>query len=202
MRRVLRGGEQEAKMPPANEVIDFWKNIFEGETEEHVVETNDNSVYAENARLRGVWSPISEEDVKSCELDLDSAAGPDGITVANWRGVCTGVRALFFNLVLSSGTLDEELKCARTVLLPKGTGDISPGDTRPISITSVVVRQLHKILANRFKKLHDFDERQRAFIDCDGWKTYPSYRRFSPMLECRGKKCILRCLTCVRLLIL
>lgn len=168
VRRVLRGGEQEDRMPPANEVIDFWKNIFEGEIDERVVEANNNTVYEENVRLSGVWSPISEEDVRTCELDLDSAAGPDGITVANWRGVCTGVRTLFYNLVLSKGSLDDDLKCARTVLLPKGSGDISPGDTRPISITSVVVRQLHKIFASRFKKLHDFDECQRAFIDCDG----------------------------------
>lgn len=169
VRRVLRGSEQENKMPPANEVIDFWKDIFEGEREnEQNDEPNNNTVYEENARLRGVWSPISEEDVRTCELDLDSAAGPDGITVANWRGICTGVRTLFYNLVLSTGSLDEELKCARTVLLPKGTGDIGPGDTRPISITSVVVRQLHKIFAYRFKKLHDFDPSQRAFIDCDG----------------------------------
>lgn len=154
-------------MPAANEVIEFWKSIFEGEVDE-VVEVPNANVYEENARLKGVWSPVSEDDVKACELDLDSAAGPDGITVANWRGICTGVRALFYNLVLSNGSLDDELKCARTILLPKGNGDIGPGDTRPISITSVVVRQLHKIFANRFKKLHDFDPSQRAFIDCDG----------------------------------
>lgn len=112
--------------------------------------------------------PITVDDVMACELDLDSAAGPDGITVANWRYVNVKVRALFYNLVLINGSLDDDLKRARTVLIPKGSGNISAGNTRPLSITSVVVRQLHKIFAKRFKTLHDFDPCQRAFIDCDG----------------------------------
>lgn len=166
-RRVLSGGDDNVTMPPANEAIAFWKRIFETEPEEEE-RADTNSVYEENAHLRGVWAPITVDDIGKCELDLDSAAGPDGVTVANWRGVCAKVRALFYNLILAKGTLDDELKRARTVLIPKGSGNISAGDTRPLSITSVVVRQLHKIFARRFKTLHDFDPCQRAFIDCDG----------------------------------
>lgn len=166
-RRVLSGGEQDLNMPPTDEVVAFWKQLFEKEPEAREGD-NTNTTYEENARLKGVWVPITVEDVRSCELDLDSAAGPDGITVTNWRGVCGKVRALFLNLVLAKGTLDDGLKRARTVLIPKGTGNISPSNTRPLSITSVVVRQLHKIIARRFKQLHDFEASQRAFVDCDG----------------------------------
>lgn len=166
VRRVLSSGQNEVIMPPTNEVINFWKRIFESEPVEMGAQANE--AYEENAQLRGVWAPISADDIGTCELDLDSAAGPDGITVANWRGVSVKVRALFYNLILINGSLDEELKRARTVLIPKGTGIISPDNTRPLSISSVVVRQLHKILAKRFKTLHSFEPSQRAFIDCDG----------------------------------
>lgn len=164
-RRVLDGGNNEVNMPPVEEVTSFWKNIFEKEQ----IETDFDPIeHVESAELRPLWAPIDIDDVKACELDLDSAPGPEGITVANWRGVCASTRALFYNLVLANGSLDDELKRARTVLIPKGCGNISAGNTRPLSITSVVVRQLHKIFAQRFKKLHAFDPCQRAFIDCDG----------------------------------
>lgn len=78
------------------------------------------------------------------------------------------LRTLFLNMILMKGRLDDDLKIARTVLIPKGRGNISPENTRPLSITSVVVRHLHKILAKRLKLLHTFSDSQKAFINCDG----------------------------------
>lgn len=165
VRRILASGDQEVKMPETNEVIAFWKRIFENDP---VEEASASIAYAENEQLKGMWAPISLDDIGKYELDLESAPGPDGISVANWRSVSKNVRALFYNLVLLNGSLESDMKCARTVLIPKGVGNIGPGETRPLSITSVVVRQLHKILAGRLKALHTFSESQRAFIDCDG----------------------------------
>lgn len=166
VRQVLSGGEQDVHMPSTDEVVAFWKRIFEKEPEDEGAVAN--IAYEENAQLRGIWAPVTVDDIVACELDLDSAAGPDGITVANWRGINVNVRALFLNMIMFMGCLEDDLKSARTVLIPKGTGDIDPGNTRPLSISSVVVRHWHKILAKRFKALHSFDDSQRAFIDCDG----------------------------------
>lgn len=164
-RRVLSDGADNIKMPPTNEVVDFWKQIFEVQP---IEEACAPMQHKENTRLRDIWKPITMEDVRNNELDRNSASGPDGILVANWRSVNSNVRAIFYNLILLNGSLSNEMKCARTVLIPKGVGNIGPGDTRPLSITSVVVRQLHKILAGRMKALLNFNESQRAFIDCDG----------------------------------
>lgn len=165
-RRVLEKDNEDISMPPKEEVIAFWKHIFEDKNE--VENEGPSPVYSESDGLIGLWAPISVDDIRKNEQDLDSAAGPDGITVLNWRNTSASCRALFYNLILIKGTLDKEMKRARTILIPKGTGIISPANTRPISITSVTVRQLHKILANRFKTLHKFNPCQRAFIDCDG----------------------------------
>lgn len=115
-----------------------------------------------------MWKPISIEDIVKCELDLDSAAGPDHVSVKRWRTINFETRKLFYNLILLKGRLEEGLNKARTVLIPKKNGTLKPDDFRPISITSVVVRQLHKIFAIRFRNLHHFDVRQRAFIESDG----------------------------------
>lgn len=165
-RRILTSDNEDLVMPPKEEVTAFWKHIFEDRNE---VENEEASpAYSESSGLKGLWAPVTVEEVRNNEQDLDSAAGPDGITVSNWRNTSASGRALFYNLILINGTLEKEMKRARTILIPKGTGNISPGNTRPISITSVTVRQLHKILAKRFKMLHKFDPCQRAFIDCDG----------------------------------
>lgn len=152
-------------MPPTNDVLTFWRDIFNeplGEESERRFE------YQPNNSLLGLWAPITTDEIMKCELGASSAAGPDGITVVNWMGIDIRLRTLFLNMILKKGCLDDDLKFARTVLIPKGKGVITPDNTRPLSITSVVVRHLHKILAQRLKSLHTFSDSQRAFIDCDG----------------------------------
>lgn len=163
--RLVLASDGEPKMPNAKEMISFWKNIFESDS---ITDRNERSEWVENIHLRGIRAPITEDDIKSSELDYDSAAGPDGISVKNWRKVHTIGRALFYNLLMFTGSLPKMLARARTVLIPKKNGDLSPEEVRPLSITSVVVRQIHRIFATRFRSLHNFDGRQKAFIDCDG----------------------------------
>lgn len=170
-RKVL-DGETKVEMPPAKDAIAFWKSVFEpddmNETSEmDMIEARENGKQG-LSNLRELWSPISEEEVRRSELAKGSAPGPDGVTAFRWSRVSLKLRTLFYNIILRRGHLEDELKMARTILIPKGTGAISPENTRPLSITSVVVRQLHKILASRFNRLHGFEPSQRAFIDCDG----------------------------------
>lgn len=115
--------------------------------------------------LLGTWSPISCEEVAAVNLPLNSAPGLDGITVRQWRAIPASIKALLFNIVLHCGGFPEDLLVSRTVFIPK-KGDCSqPGDFRPISITSVVVRHLHKILAQRLRESRIVDIRQRCFDD-------------------------------------
>lgn len=150
---------------PIDTVEDYWKSIFE--TQSDRVEDKEIT-WCKNERLSGIWLPITELEVTSSELDLDTAAGPDRVKSSTWRTVDNAARTLIFNLLLLKNDLEQEMKMARTVLIPKVDEPTSPGDFRPLSITSVVVRHFHKILAKRIRCSHKFDERQRAFIDCDG----------------------------------
>lgn len=54
------------------------------------------------------------------------------------------------------------------MFIPKSQNPINPGDFRPITISSVILRCLYKILAKRFDQLIELDSRQRAFRRMDG----------------------------------
>lgn len=164
-REILGSAQNVDKAPQNDNMIGFWRNIFENDIA--TGNTND-TIHVENPHLHGLWQPITENDVRSSELDFGSAPGPDGVAVGMWRKMAINERRLFMNLILLSEELEPRLCEARTVFLPKKSGILTPGDYRPLSITSVVVRHLHKILARRLKGAHEYDERQRAFIDCDG----------------------------------
>lgn len=165
IRSVLRGTDDNVTYPSREETEAFWKNVFE-----ETPDTSHGINVAPEAKkeLEGLWKPICIEDIRLSELDIDSAAGPDRVSVAKWRSTSYETKRLFFNLIMLKGRLEEGLNKARTVLIPKKKGSLRPEDFRPISITSVAVRQLHKMFAQRLRRLHHFDERQRAFIEYDG----------------------------------
>lgn len=163
--RLILDEPGNSTMPPQEDMIGFWTQVFGNE---RAFDTESPDAVQENEGLRGLWFPIKEDEILSAELDCDSAAGPDGISVLNWTKVPTQNRKLVYNIILLEGTLESELCEARTVFLPKSAGELTPGQFRPLSIMSVVVRQFHKILSRRFLDLHKFDERQKAFINCDG----------------------------------
>lgn len=54
------------------------------------------------------------------------------------------------------------------MLIPKKSNAKEPGDFRPITVSSAIIRTLHKIFALRLRKSVALDERQRAFRPTDG----------------------------------
>ncbi|KAJ8865484.1 hypothetical protein PR048_033771 [Dryococelus australis] len=111
---------------------------------------------------------ISSEEVERSEISGQSAPGPDGILVQQWRKVPTGMKVVLFNLFLWTDDFPECLLQARTILLPKSEIPSTPAEFRPISISSVVMRHYHKILAQRIQKVIKIAPQQRAFQCADG----------------------------------
>ena len=100
-----------------------------------------------------------------------SAAGPDKVgTEALLRDVDTPhTLALIFNICMVTGKIPAALKPNRTILIPKGGVTTEPGNWRPITIGSMVLRLLTKIMAKRLLEAVPICERQRGFIsapDC------------------------------------
>lgn len=146
--------------PSAESMMDFWSDVF-GTAIRGKYDAK--SVSDEDSDANCLWGVINQEDVKRTELGKKKAKGPDGISVKTWRSIPRAVRALFYNGVLYHGVVLESLSAARTIFIPKVANPSKPGEYRPISITSVIQRQLHKIFVDRLNKVRKFDDRQVAF---------------------------------------
>lgn len=147
-------------IPTPEAMVEFWSDVFGANTwGGKGVETNSN----EDSTANCLWSPMCVDDIKGSELAKGKAKGPDDVSVARWKSVPRSVRALFYNVVMFHGVVLERLSKARTVFIPKHTKPSNAGDFRPIGITSVIRRQMHKILSNRLNSVRKFDDRQVAF---------------------------------------
>lgn len=117
-----------------------------------------------------LWDPIQATEVARISVRNGTAPGLDGITPRAWNAVPVSLRALVFNLLLLAETAPLSITTTRTVFLEKGEMSDRPGPSeyRPLSIGSVIIRHLHKILAKRLAALDIFDNRQRGFRPVDG----------------------------------
>jgi hypothetical protein len=117
-----------------------------------------------------VWHPIKFDELDEAVrlLKKKSAAGPDEVSVALLKSFPRRVLLKLVNLFLLVGRLPRCLKTSRTVLIPKKKEVAEPSDFRPISISPVIVRLFHKVLAKRITLAADLDVRQRGFLPVDG----------------------------------
>lgn len=158
--RVL-DGRNESRSPDLSEMTEFWEPILRERSAEHRA----IGPASEKSELRSVWGPIEREELLFSAPPLNTAAGPDGITARQWRSVSPPVIALLYNIILRRGSFPASMLESRTIFLPKKRQSVNPADFRPISIASVVVRQLHKILTMRLRRANLVDERQRCMED-------------------------------------
>ena len=156
IRHILEGMEG-SMFPERNIMEPYWKTVFTSTTDAVPPD------FEAREPIPELWSPILTEEIKAALPPSGSAPGPDGLTASVFRGVPMSILVRILNLIIWCGRLPAHLATARTVFIPKKCGAVSPGDFRPISITSFFARCLNKILATRSEKHILLDERQRAF---------------------------------------
>ena len=69
---------------------------------------------------------------------------------------------------LFSGCLPDQLCVGQTTLVPEEAGTSDPACFRPITVSSVLVRQFHRILARRLDKLRPVGIAHKGFRCVDG----------------------------------
>ncbi|BES87387.1 Reverse transcriptase (RNA-dependent DNA polymerase) [Nesidiocoris tenuis] len=112
-------------------------------------------------------SPVTAEETKYSKVPANTAPGPDGIQAKRWNAAPDEAKALIFNIFLLAKRTPTALTHTRTVFIPK-KGGTGPEYHRPISVSSVIFRHWHKILAKRLASVEAVDARQRAFRRADG----------------------------------
>ena len=153
----------DTKSVPLSVQEPFWRSLFERPSDPDVRKPTERSP---------VWSilkPISRADVKSMLGTIrKSAPGPDGLTAKDILKTGLKETAAHFNLWLLVGYIPAALKRALTILLPKIKGTQLPAEHRPITISSIVLRCYHGIIARRMSRDIAWSPHQRAFVPGDG----------------------------------
>lgn len=161
--RSLLDDPDTSSMPDEKTMVPFWKHILERESAPVLLPPR-----APNRTLHSVWCPITEEEIGKCMLPLSTSPGPDGVTPRQLRAMPRDVLARLLSTLLWCRTVPLQLRTAGTVFIPKKSNSSLPDEFRPITIPSVLLRLLHKVLAERISAAVTLDERQRAFIRADG----------------------------------
>lgn len=150
------------EVPPPEEVEEFYKSLF--------------GIPADLPEPRGktkgeinLFYPISRREIKQQLSKLkDSAKGPDGIARRDLRSANVHDLVAFANIVFGSRLVPAALRENRTTLLPK-TGDLkSVTNWRPVTVSSLLLRLIHKVIASRLSKQVPLHSSQRGFTAQDG----------------------------------
>lgn len=138
----------------------FWGQLFQKtnfDTEDFVVPTIDG-YDVEFA---------SPEEVAQQKTRFNTSASPDGVTPAMLEKLATRVRAKIYTCWQLMQWAPSFVIDSRTIFIPKKEEADQPAKLRPLSISSVVIRQFHKILAARLMKKLKFSDFQFGFQKFD-----------------------------------
>lgn len=148
---------------PSKEVMmPFWETIM---TQDEVKTPGTGT---RKEVCEDLWFPVTTNEILKSFPERGTAPGPDGITARQLRSVPSEILVRILNIFMLIGKLPEYLLESKTTLIPKKDGANEPGDFRPLTVSPVVVRSFHKILAARILKHLEIDERQKAFRQIDG----------------------------------
>lgn len=149
--------------PPIGSVEEEYSEIFGSESKndsEIITDYKEHDVECD--------SFIKIEEVRRVVKQRGSeASGPDGIRLGDVRALPVAKLTFLFNVMFFTSLIPAPLKDCRTSLIPKGGDPLLVGSWRPITVTSILLRLLHKILAGRLSRL-PLDIKQRGFRGIDG----------------------------------
>lgn len=166
-RVILKDNDQIAtKIPPTQLMFEYWKDVFATGGGGRAIK---NNRVPTAPHMETLWQPVTLDEIRSSRSSNEKGAGPDGVTPRSWNQLDDRYKRLLYNIFVFYERVPVPIKSSRTVFTPKiEGGSLDPGDFRPLSICSVVLREFNKILARRFISCYTYDERQTAYLPIDG----------------------------------
>ena len=142
---------------------DFWTNLLRQPSSPDLRPVD---------KLVADWSllaPLAVEEVTTALKEMGtSAPGLDKITARELLQLDKICLTQLLNTLLLLQTPTQHLAKARLTLVLKSGSAEQPGDFRPIAVSSVVLRVLHKVLAKRWRGSINPNSWQMAFQQRDG----------------------------------
>ena len=144
-------------------ILNTWRGIFESDPILDI-----RPVREVRSELWDLAKGVTTEEVKiTLKSTSESSPGSDGLVLRVLKACPPVLLSATFNLWLAAEYLPRGYRKSRTVLIPKVHNPL-PDERRPLTITSYLVRLLHKTLAMKISRLCPVSERQKAFMPVDG----------------------------------
>ena len=141
----------------------YWKRIFETES------IPDNRKY-EPKQCCQINRAISAEEVtrELNTFDKNTAPGKDGVKLKDLKAIPISNILIVLKACLIENKIPAEWKCGRTTLIPKTQKAEKPELFRPITVTSLWIRLLNKILSAKVTSSITLNPAQLGFQKLDG----------------------------------
>ncbi|MGL5294697.1 MAG: RNA-directed DNA polymerase [Aeromonas sp.] len=113
--------------------------------------------------------PIGVEELRTSLKTLTSkAVGMDKLTATDLLSWHLPTLVGLLNLILLTENLPTPLARSRIMMIPKLSSPLDNNDYRPLAISPILTRALHKIIARRMRDQLVFSPTQFAFLQRDG----------------------------------
>ena len=114
--------------------------------------------------------PITSEELSNAVKGTkhNTSPGPDGRRLEGLRQLDPAKLLWAFNSVLHFEDVPSDWAKGKTTLIPKVNSPSQPGEYRPITVTSLLLRTYNKIIAARLMKAASLPPRQKGFAPEEG----------------------------------
>ena len=155
-RELMRVILDDAPVCPRPPTIDHVERVYCSRFFRREIESLDEPPAVNSIDSRELLRSITADEVTNAiqSLKLNSACGPDRLSISDLKRVGANALSLLFSCWLEAGRMPEWTKRCRTTLLPKGSSSTTDvGDWRPITIGPHISRLYTKILAQRLQRV-------------------------------------------------
>ena len=162
MQEIINGQTEDNTYPSEPDVREHFTTLYAAKSLQGSFESKPKT------RKSDTFYPISPEEIEMGLKGFNTAPGPDLNSKTDMRKSDVHAWVIVYNAMLLSGITPKRLRASRTTLIHKKNNRLDPKNWRPITISSIIVRVLHKILADRLLNAVELAEEQRGFCSIDG----------------------------------
>ena len=164
-KRVLNGDwAKEQKETTLEEQDSFWRPLFEGESK-----PDEREPVQVSRTLNAMSRPVSEREYSEVFASTkNSSPGFDQVDRRVLSRVDHSTVTAHMNFWLLVHRPPSAFKMGVTVPIPKSADSAGPEEYRPITMSTVLCRIFHRVLAQRAERMLPLGPRQKAFRKGDG----------------------------------
>ena len=146
------------------ELNNFWNELFTKEPPPCNMEVRDIKPVEES-----LGKIITETEIKEAlkKIKTNTAKGLDKIDPASLKKVDAKELQTLFNVFLSTSHTPSWMRRGRVTLVPKKPSPTKSSEFRPITVTSILLRTYHGVIAQRLDTIQ-ISKRQKGFQKQDG----------------------------------